>query len=548
MVPPLVKLALDYYRAPLAYGHLSDVSRPLPRGFTKLLTEFGAALSGPRIEETAAALSTDADELQEAARFFARHALLSPAGDYYRYLGLPRNASAEAVRAHYQLLIRMFHPDRLANASEADLAYSSRLNAAYRVLRDPEARARYDEQLPALSSRPRRGDLAAFFQPHQPELRAERPRLWQPVGNLLRRPVVAVPMAGVLMVGVALLLMRWQTSADLRVLTPAEEVQERPLPRYLQRRAEPTDGAVVVSRAAGPERAVEKPVEGAAERLSASAVNRQAEAPTPWSPDGSAALSASDVADWGAVLESVGPPADEVAAAPAAAQPVEPRLEERFALAMEAGAAEAAARREEARRKAAEAEAAEARRRLLAAEQARKARAREAERAAAEARAREAARAAAKRGASPDQVARSSPAGRSGPAARAAEPAAVQVDLAAVGARLMGQLQSAYQRGDADALARLFTRDARTSDGSGKWLIRAQYARAFADFEAQRISVEGMRWRSSGNGRVEGVGRVSVAARKRSGGAWLRSSGQIELELVPAGGGHLISVMLYRLN
>ena len=264
MVPPLVKLALDYYRAPLAYGHLSDVSRPLPPGFTKLLTEFGAALSGPRIEETAAALSTDADELQEAARFFARHALLSPAGDYYRYLGLPRNASAEAVRVHYQLLIRMFHPDRLANASEADLAYSSRLNAAYRVLRDPEARARYDEQLPALSSRPRRGDLAAFFQPRQPELGVERPRLRQRVGNLLRRPVVAVPMAGVLMVGVALLVMRWQTSPDLRVLTPAEEVQERPLPRYLQRGAEPKDGAVVVSQAAGSERAVEKPVEGAA--------------------------------------------------------------------------------------------------------------------------------------------------------------------------------------------------------------------------------------------------------------------------------------------
>lgn len=112
----------------------------------------------------------------------------------------------------------------------------------------------------------------------------------------------------------------------------------------------------------------------------------------------------------------------------------------------------------------------------------------------------------------------------------------------------MGQLQSAYQRGDADALARLFTQDARTSDGSGKWLIRAQYARAFAGFDAQRMSVEGMRWRSSGNGRVHGVGRVSVAARKGAGGAWQRSSGQIELELVPAGGGYLISAMLYRLK
>ena len=96
MVPALVELALDYYRNPVAYSHIADVSRPLPRGFAEFLTEFGAALSASRIEQTAAALGTDTHELEDAARFFARHVLLDPAGDYYRYLGLFRDATAES--------------------------------------------------------------------------------------------------------------------------------------------------------------------------------------------------------------------------------------------------------------------------------------------------------------------------------------------------------------------------------------------------------------------------------------------------------------------
>ena len=159
MVPALVELALDYYRNPVAYSHVADLSRPLPRGFPEFFKEFGAALSSSRIEQTAAQLSTDVHELEEAARFFVRHVLLDPAGDYYRYLGLFRDATRESIRSHYMLLIRMFHPDRVAEATDADLAYSSRLNAAYHVLHDPEERARYDQGLPKA---PSEGDRAAI--------------------------------------------------------------------------------------------------------------------------------------------------------------------------------------------------------------------------------------------------------------------------------------------------------------------------------------------------------------------------------------------------
>jgi hypothetical protein len=92
MAAPLVELALDYYRDPLAYRHLAEAERPLPQGFGALLAEFCTALSSARIAQTAAQLSADPGEMEEAARFFVRHVLLSPAGDFYRHLGLNRDA------------------------------------------------------------------------------------------------------------------------------------------------------------------------------------------------------------------------------------------------------------------------------------------------------------------------------------------------------------------------------------------------------------------------------------------------------------------------
>ncbi|QVL48745.1 MAG: hypothetical protein KFB96_24870 [Thiocapsa sp.] len=62
MAAPLVALALDYYRDPLAYRHLAEVERPLPRGFSALLAEFCSALSSARIAQTAAQLVVDPDE------------------------------------------------------------------------------------------------------------------------------------------------------------------------------------------------------------------------------------------------------------------------------------------------------------------------------------------------------------------------------------------------------------------------------------------------------------------------------------------------------
>lgn len=72
--------------------------------------------------------------------------------DYYGVLGVPRDVSAEALRAAYRKLARKHHPDidRSPGATER----FQRINEAYEVLKDPEKRARYDR----LGARWKEGD------------------------------------------------------------------------------------------------------------------------------------------------------------------------------------------------------------------------------------------------------------------------------------------------------------------------------------------------------------------------------------------------------
>ena len=102
MVPDLIILALDYYRAPLRFPHLADPKQPLPESFDNLVAAFGSAMSARNIESTARALGTRPEEVEQASRFFLRQVLLSPRSDHYRVLGVSSNASDEAVRQHYQ--------------------------------------------------------------------------------------------------------------------------------------------------------------------------------------------------------------------------------------------------------------------------------------------------------------------------------------------------------------------------------------------------------------------------------------------------------------
>jgi curved DNA-binding protein CbpA len=83
-------------------------------------------------------------------------------GDYYRVLGVTRDASTHEIRRAYRRLARQHHPDRNPQPDSPERFRA--LADAYAVLNDPSRRARYDHilQLPARrdSSRATRAVLA----------------------------------------------------------------------------------------------------------------------------------------------------------------------------------------------------------------------------------------------------------------------------------------------------------------------------------------------------------------------------------------------------
>lgn len=64
--------------------------------------------------------------------------------DYYRILGVERNAEAKEIKRAYRRLAVQFHPDKNPGDPQAENRFKE-INEAYEVLGDPEKRARYDQ-------------------------------------------------------------------------------------------------------------------------------------------------------------------------------------------------------------------------------------------------------------------------------------------------------------------------------------------------------------------------------------------------------------------
>ena len=71
--------------------------------------------------------------------------------DYYKILGVKRNASAAEVKSAYRRLARQRHPDLNGGSEQAQREFSL-IALAYRTLSDPQERAYYDGQLTRLAS------------------------------------------------------------------------------------------------------------------------------------------------------------------------------------------------------------------------------------------------------------------------------------------------------------------------------------------------------------------------------------------------------------
>lgn len=65
------------------------------------------------------------------------------AEDYYRVLGIGKNATPEEIKKAYRKLALRYHPDKNPNNREAEEKFK-KINEAYAVLGDPDKRSQYD--------------------------------------------------------------------------------------------------------------------------------------------------------------------------------------------------------------------------------------------------------------------------------------------------------------------------------------------------------------------------------------------------------------------
>jgi curved DNA-binding protein len=64
--------------------------------------------------------------------------------DYYKILGVPKNAEQKEIQKAYRKLARQYHPDINPNNKEAEEKFKE-INEAYEVVGEPEKRSKYDQ-------------------------------------------------------------------------------------------------------------------------------------------------------------------------------------------------------------------------------------------------------------------------------------------------------------------------------------------------------------------------------------------------------------------
>lgn len=239
-----VALALAFHRAPVRHPDLLHARTPLPAGVDVLLKLAGGSRPGL---ETAALASPD--ELRAAALFFVEQVLLHHDASHYRVLGLEPGATAERIKEHHRLLMRLFHPDRERHDGDWKDAFATRINLAYTTLHEPDARRRYEAGLKAAPAATRRAAVRA-----------------RPVRRRGLPPWLARHLPQWVLAGSALLALAVVGAVYVNNPRPAARLAATPLP------ADPLPAAEPPRPADAPQLAIAAPAEPAAAMAAANPV------------------------------------------------------------------------------------------------------------------------------------------------------------------------------------------------------------------------------------------------------------------------------------
>ncbi|KAJ5885318.1 hypothetical protein N7495_009828 [Penicillium taxi] len=153
----LVERACEAYRemnmVKKAGPYCSESLQLVPTSLHGLLYEAQSALDGDRLEEAVRILNTAKEHhphsqgvqslLQKAQVLLKR----SKQKDYYKVLGVSRDADDRTIKRAYRQLIKQHHPDKALSqgvAKEDAERKMASINEAYEVLSDSELRSQYD--------------------------------------------------------------------------------------------------------------------------------------------------------------------------------------------------------------------------------------------------------------------------------------------------------------------------------------------------------------------------------------------------------------------
>ncbi len=512
----LIDVALGYYRQPLRYPQFRDPRRSLPAGFSRLIPAFGRALTPRHLEDTASSLGVAPWEVLDAARFFVRQVLLVPGAGPWRMFGCESEASLARLHEHYQLLIRLFHPDRQARLTELDEEQAARLNQVYQALRrkgvgvEPALEVEQnkpwipDEGGEALRAflTPLPAQALTFItarHPGPPPRAAKTGSGWRPVRRFA--PVALVLLAlgggGWVLTGSLPSLRSSGFEMAMAVVPPGGELRgpSQPVASPLVPRVDVTELARHAEEARQADEARRTEEARLAELVRKAEEARQAEE----------ARRAEE-----ARLAELARQAEEVRQADEAGRAEEARLAELARKAEEARQADEARRAEEARL----------------AELARKA---EEVRQADEARRAEEARLA--------ELATQAEVRREERLARAPSEAGTSASASVVSRpspdAFIDRLTKAYQAGHLEGLVGLFTPDAVTTEGRGLAFIRDDYSRLFASTQRRELAIERLQWRPRKDGSQLGTGIFRVRTLPEPGQGWREHQGKIRFILIP---------------